>query len=164
MTCREEFSGYFDKGNELIGWHKRDINLNNINDFFETIEKKIKPKDKIVIFPTEYKDAVVIQVSEFWRQNAARRQLFTLFLRCGSVYYKGDFEGALRAYELTFEIRTLINHFLRRNINPTFNECNGIVQMFKNKTEHEIKTSFTGGANYKPKPVDMLIKNHGIFA
>ena len=143
-TCRELFRDSFHKNTTRIGWTKTNLNIKNINEFFSKIEKTLKVKKPTIFQPTQVKDFIVIEPSEFWRENETRRQFFTLFLR-GSNYYKGDVVKAMSAYDLASRIEEPIKHFLAGNTVPNYadseiNGHGGLVDMYQAEGENFFKS------------------------
>ena len=146
-TCRETFSAFFQENSSRIGFVKTGLNINSLNDFFELIENKLKLENRTVFNRTSFGDAVIVNVPEFWRATVPRRQLFTLFLRCGGAFFNGDFDAAITNYGLPNQIKPLINHFLKGHINHTYpaKEENGLVSIFSGSNEVAVRQSFNGG-------------------
>lgn len=109
--CRETFGSYFQR-NGLIGFSKKNLNIDKLNEFWEKLEDKLKLKTRTVFYRTTENNRVVIKLSNFWFQNKIRRGFCTLFLRCGAVYYKGNFKKALLSYHLLARIKRAVTLFL----------------------------------------------------
>lgn len=152
-TCREIFSDYFHKSTATIGFTKTNLNIKKVNEFFGIIEKKLKFKkaDCVVFYPTNNKNIVYVSVPKFWREDNARRQLFTLFLRAAAVYYKDNFEQALTSYTLANKIKPLITRFLAGNIYPIKDFSGGIVDRYSSADGRSINLAFV--KNVKKVPV-----------
>lgn len=126
-SCRESFQVIFKSNSISFCYATIDIEL--VDKFFSFIENKIKiPENEQTVFyrtnivPNDgnSKNYVInIKVSDFWMQNEVYKGLFTLFLRCAVVFYKGDFDNAILSYPLSNRVRHVINWFLKGNIYPT---------------------------------------------
>ena len=114
-TCREEFSYYFTNKRNWIGFICYKLNINRLNEFFEIIENKLNLDVKTIFYPTDEKAVVIIKLSPFWLQDTCRRGFLTLFLRCGSAFYRNSFNYAIKSYNLTNDINPVIQWFLSGN-------------------------------------------------
>lgn len=115
--CREVFAGYFTSKTNFIIFNKSNVNIERINDFFERIEEKLQLKVKTNFAPSNFKNAILVEVSPFWTDNALKRGMFTLFLRCAGCYYTDDVYKALLKYPLTRKIIGPIEWFMKGNTN-----------------------------------------------
>lgn len=112
--CREEFSRHFIRGHRIVGFNAPfDIDLSQVDKFFNIIENKLKLTKTTRFIPTQFKNVILTKPSPFWLKNKANRSLFTLFLRCAIIYYNGNFVTAIREYDLTRAIRPALKLFLK---------------------------------------------------
>lgn len=146
-NCREEFAGYFGNSTRFVGFSFRNTNIKLLNEFFKTIEKKISKK-QTVFYATNVKGVIICEPAPFWRISAFRRGLFTLFLRCGAVYYKEDFDEALERYGLTRAVKPMVYRFI-----AGYTEMRGdtnsphVVEMFRNKKDAGVDSMLTKQVN-----------------
>jgi hypothetical protein len=141
-TCRDGFAKYFKKENKFIGFNCIKWNLKQFNEFWIQIENKLNLKTKTWFYRTQ------IKVSPFWLENDTRRSLFTLLLRCGACFYKGNLDDALKNYDLSSLVIPAIRHFLDGNTVPTYDSIHkidnyvayfiGFVKTFCNKTQDQL--------------------------
>lgn len=145
-SCRDQFFGVFEEKTSIIGFYLfPGLNINQLNGFFEQIENKLNLEEKIIFHPSSIDNLVVIEVPNFWREHMVKRSLFTLFLRCGSVYYKGNVNNAIESYSLANSVKHAIEHFLDGNIFPTFNKWKnniGFVNEFYGMPTKELFSKF----------------------
>jgi len=114
--CREVFANRFKSNTHFIIFTRRNINIDLINKFFEGIEDKLNVKRPTIFHKLRNKGAVLIELSPFWKENALRRGIFTLFLRCAACYYDGeDIYKSLVKYNLTKKIIGPIEWFMKNN-------------------------------------------------
>ncbi len=127
-TCRESFSNSFNKTTNSIIFNKSNINIKKINIFFEQIEDKLQLKEKTKFCSSNFKNAIVIKLSPFWKENSLRRGIFTLFLRCAACHYNGkDVYQSLLNYGLTKKIIGPIEWFIKGNTKPAIKVSGGRV-------------------------------------
>jgi hypothetical protein len=142
--CREVFSSIFTKQSAYIGFAGAELNVQKLNAFFQIVEDRLNlPNNKRTKFFICDKSFIVIcKVSTFWRKNSLRKQFFTMFLRCGAIYFKRDFDVALERYTLTRATKNAILFFLEGNTFPKDNTIyggyKGIVHYLGNKSNYEI--------------------------
>lgn len=110
--CRVEFAEHFQRDINLIGFYKENININLVNKFIELVENKLKIKTPTIFYQLN-RDTIIIKVSPFWMKSALKRSVFTLFLRCGAVYYKKGFWNAINDYNLSRTVKPAIKRFLK---------------------------------------------------
>ncbi len=121
LKCRETFSFYFATNFiKYIGFKKENININSINEFFEIIEDKLNLKERTEFYKTDLNDTIIVEMSNFWRQNDTTIQVFTLFLRCAAIHYNGDFNKAIQTYKLSNYVKLALEHFLKGNTKPAY--------------------------------------------
>ncbi len=144
-SCREEFAGYMNDATTHIGYAYNGINFKLVEAFWKEVEKRIGLKDsKSVVHETTMKNVVVIELDPFWVKNTTRRSFCTLLLRAAALFYKGDFDAALKAYPLSASILPAVNHFLSGKTTPTYegseiSGSTGVVARFYGKqTESEL--------------------------
>lgn len=96
--CREDFDRVFPKRSRQFLFHN-DNKGENIYRFIKQAEKKLKvePLSEILGFKN-VQNVTCVRPSKWWTQNATRRQLFTILLRCG-IDYENDFNDALHSQE-----------------------------------------------------------------
>ena len=124
--CRELFSGYFRRNTKFIAFYKSDISIKNIDSFFNYVEKSLNLEENTVFIQTNQKNCIVIKVPDFWLENAFKRGMFTLLLRCAACHFNGkDFIKALEHYELSKPILPAIQWFLKGNTNLTLKRSYG---------------------------------------
>lgn len=149
-TCREQFSEVFYKKYKYIGFYCDNLNIKLLNEFFSIIENKLKLKerDKITFFNTNFENAIIMKLSNFWVRNLTVRNFLTLFIRCGAVYYKkklqssfDEFDVALINYKLTNSIKPTIEWFLDGHVKPTYpyNRYFGAVNYFRHYNKEQLK-------------------------
>lgn len=138
--CRVEFAmyagGYHNSAYNFkwIGFKQENMDIGGIHEFLSIVEEKLNLKIRSEIHPmacrvTENnvvkreKKGILIKLSPFWTDgdNFVKMSLFTLFLRCGAMYYKDNFEKALLDYDLASKVIPAINHFLAGNTKTTLN-------------------------------------------
>lgn len=164
-TCRESFmcidirKAFNSPQAEYIAFFCPDINIEKVDEFFVTIKKKIKLKEKVKFHRASFdgtlnNSLIYIQVPPFWRVNGFRRALFTLFLRCAALFYKEGvtFERALQSYNLAVSCLPMLNYFFEGNtvINSKLNLSTNTVNHFANnanKSLDYIKTNLTKEPN-----------------
>jgi hypothetical protein len=110
-TCRVEFASDFQRGKNWIGFQILNLKIDLLNEFFQNIEKKLNIKNPTVFYYSN-ENVVVINVSSFWMKTALKRSVFTLFLRCGAMYYNGNFLNAINSYDLTYKVKSALERFL----------------------------------------------------
>jgi hypothetical protein len=138
------FSRFFTKRTAYIGFAGAQLNVQKLNAFFQIIEDRLNlPDNKRTKFFVCNKSFIVIcKVSTFWRENSLRRQFFTMFLRCGAIYFKRDFDVALEKYTLTKATKNAILFFLEGNTFPKDNTeyvgYRGIIYYLGNKSDNVI--------------------------
>lgn len=141
--CREIFAGYFQSNSEYVGYIAPNLNITLINKFFNAVHRKLKLKEKTIIYKTNYKNAILFKVPKFWRESHLKREVFTLMLRCACHHYKdGDsLETGLLRYNLTAHCNIAITHFLNGHTNfwNSHFGYTGFVDFFKYKSEKTIK-------------------------
>ena len=141
--CREIFNQdyYFDSGTEYVGYIAPNLNILLVNQFFNKLAQKYGLKAKIVIYQTNYKDAIVIKVPNFWKNTFVRREVFTLLLRCAAQYFKKeqDIACALTKYPLTFSCDVALKRFLTGYTVCTKEDLGGFVDFFKDKTKKQVE-------------------------
>lgn len=137
FTCRESFGDYFNRYNSFVGFAIRPdsiFNIKKLNKFWSLIENKLNiRRGKTRFFACkDYKSVVIIKPAKFWLKNDTTRGFFSLFLRCGVVYYKGNLNKSFENYDLASEIIPAIKYFLKGNTKPTYKnlEGDGIVDHF----------------------------------
>jgi hypothetical protein len=151
--CREVISywiyfpnnGYQYNNWEHIGFRFNKLNIDKVKQFFDIIEKYLGERAKVEIIPTQYKEFVIIKLPPFWAKDVFRHNVFTLFLRCACVYFKGDFERALKDYELTNKVKHIIDYFLQgyvNDVNKSIKHDKGIIKAFGYLGENEFKKYF----------------------
>lgn len=157
-SCRESFE--YESANDwkFIGFHGRNLNIKQLNEFFEQIERRIGLKEKTKFYFTDKIYTVIVEPAHFWLKSAFYRGLLTLFLRCGGGYYTGDFEKALSSYRLTSDAKPAIHRFLRGN--TKFNRKVGsgeVADLLAELNPSEINKCLIGGKNsgYESYMLDM---------
>lgn len=126
--CREEFANYFDDKTVAVGLSTGTalkLNPDLIKKFWDHVEDKLKLPIRSEVCKTslnnvEQPNSILVKLSPFWVENGVRRAIFTLFLRCSCIYYKGDFNNALNNYELTNKIISTLQYFLEGNVYPRY--------------------------------------------
>lgn len=120
-TCREGFAHYFNENTTHCCFYATKVDLIKVGEFFGLVEKRLKLKkkeDKIIIYPTKFDSilgkAFIVEIPKFWSCTSFRRGVFTLFLRCATIYYNGDknLEGAFSRYNLASGILPMLQRFL----------------------------------------------------
>lgn len=115
--CRETFDNHFPRGQYFLFYtdekgtkHKRG---ENVARFIAEVEKRLKvnPKSEILGFKN-VSNIICVGMSKWWKENRARRQLFTILLRAGLKYHK-NFESALYSYEYAEQTRDAIERFFQ---------------------------------------------------
>lgn len=120
--CRENFAAYFYNYHNLLGFSGKYVNIKLLNNFFERIEKQLKLKGRTIFQPSDYANTVIITPHKFWTEDEVKQSLFTLLIRCGGVYYNGDFNKAITNYRLANSCRLAINWFLLGNTKHNIKE------------------------------------------
>ena len=147
--CRESFSSYFNSSTIKIGFIYKNLDIQNLNEFFIEVEKILGLEHNPTIFyRTQVPWIVVVTPSSWWKANYFRRQMFSMFLRCAGVYYKNkntvfneSIESALSSYKLTKRIKTLIKLFfngytnVKDNVNFITN-YQGVVDFFNHNKKN----------------------------
>jgi hypothetical protein len=111
-TCREEFSPYFKDDTATIFFSlPSPESIVNLASFFADLEKQIGLTDNTQFNLTVRGKETVVFVPGFWRESLMRRQLFTILLRCGTVY-DGDFQKALFSQPYAASTIIAVNKFL----------------------------------------------------
>ena len=141
--CREVFSYLFQTRTAYIGFAGGKINLENLNNFFNIIETRLGLQKRTVFYKTNHKFIIVCEIPTFWRENTLRRQFFTMFLRFGALFFKGNFDADIEKYPLTKATKNAIIYFLNGHVNPKdktiYSGYNGIVHLLGNQSDEEIK-------------------------
>lgn len=119
VTCREELSWTFRKTHERLVFKRTDLNVERLDRFLTTMTVKLNV-DPIVIHRTCKADTVVLELPLFWRANSTNRSLLSLLIRCGAVYYSGNIEDALQAYNISRRCTPAIKWFLKGYTKPTY--------------------------------------------
>jgi hypothetical protein len=146
FSCREIFAGSFTKVTSQFFFGVSNFaECQSIAYFFMEVEKRLGITDNVCIQPTDYNNLVIIHIPKWWRANYARRQLFTILLRCG-VYYAASFEEALKAVNYSSATLKAVNKFLEGN---TYVRRGGDNQIAANGGWYN---TFNGGKN-----LDILI-------
>ena len=142
FVCREEveeeFHYHYEKTRGLA-FHLEKIDIINIDRFFNYIYKAAKiPGPPIKFSLTNLDDVIHIEIPKFWQENRVIFSLFTLFLRCAAIYYKGDFNKAIINYKLASKIKKTISYFMKGNIyfnltlSPIFGDESYVTDVFNN--------------------------------
>lgn len=142
--CREQFRQSFRASTAYVGYFKNGISAEKISDFFEYVEGRLKLNQGSVVYRTDDKRAVIVELSPFWRENAMNRGFFTLFLRCAARHYhgKGTFSKAISNYSLAKKISPAITWFLKGNTKSTKSSLHpmGVVSHFTKCTNYWMNT------------------------
>lgn len=111
-TCREEFDPNFTTGTAFIGFGVKDsCETQNIVAFFSHIESVLKIKDNTTFQETTLVNMIMVRPAPFWKESRLRRQLFTIFLRCGRAYV-GDLDAALNSQLYSKDTMPAVKRFL----------------------------------------------------
>ena len=114
--CREELLYDMNASDKYLGFYVPYQNcIKNLNEFFETIETKLKLSVKTVFFNTDVKNLIIIKMARFWMANPIKRSLMSLFIRCGAIYYTNNFDKAIKQYNLSNQCSKGIYRFLEGN-------------------------------------------------
>lgn len=114
--------------------------------FFKILEDWLSLKERTVITPGSYRNTLVFEFPAFWSETELRRQMLTLFMRCGVCYFRGDFRDAMNRYNLINAIQPAVDRFLLgyTRLNPKFkfdlSMSYGAVGMFNRKTAGQVET------------------------
>lgn len=117
FTCREEFARYVfnSQMRRFLLRHPEGVR-ENITAFISKIEDKLKlrKQDRLAIVPTTSTNTSIILVSDWWVGTGARKQLLTIFLRCGAQYNPkiDNFDGAIDSHTYARHTRKYVDYFL----------------------------------------------------
>ena len=129
--CRELFGRRFNKNIAYIGFAATGMDIKSINDFFGIVQDKVGDSAEIIIHPTNQKNFIVVELTTpFWNENAFKRGMFTLLLRC-ATYYRDDFDEAVQKYSLTALIKPVISRFLNGHTKIKGRMRYGVVDFFR---------------------------------
>lgn len=111
-SCREEFDDVFPSRSRKLLFYD-DRQGENIARFIEEVEKRlsVEPKSEILGFEN-VSNVSFVNFSKWWIANRARRQLFTILLRCGTAY-RDDFDRALKSQDYILETQAAVDKFLK---------------------------------------------------
>lgn len=131
--CREIFSGGFFSTTTHVGFYTQNSgSMENFNQFIEHVEKLLKLEKRVLIYKTDRAGFFIVQLTPFWTEASFRREIFTLLLRCGSIYHKKvevmnnrRFFKSLNKYHLTQAINLPLKHFFAGNVNLKRDVPNG---------------------------------------
>lgn len=143
VQCRESFAVMFKEQYKRIGFVCKSMNIEKLNEFFEEIENKLNLTEKTLFIKSNHENTVIIRPAPFWLESYFHKQVLTLFIRCGAVYYNGDFAQAIDAYHLTRTpgVKEALYYFLDNNTKPTYDssQTHGFVTTFQNANLEQIK-------------------------
>lgn len=97
FDCRENFDKRFPRSRRFLFLNaSQGRNCGErVAAFIKEVEKRLKIDEKTDIFGFKNtKNICCIEMSPWWTKNRARRQLFTILLRCG-IHYTDNFNKAL---------------------------------------------------------------------
>lgn len=125
FSCREGFEYYLNNNTHWVGFIYDNLDIKKLNSFFVKIENQLKIKEKTTFYHASCQEndkgydhsdySTIINVSPFWMTDTVKRGFFTLFLRCGAVFYKNNIEEAINEYDLASDVKTHIFWFLSGN-------------------------------------------------
>lgn len=111
--CREIFENNLESAGAVhIGFAYHGLNVASFNRFWSCIERRLGIKKRTIIYKTNQRHVIILKVPRFWIDHTHMRGFLTLFMRCGAVYYGGQLNAALRAYDLTNDIIKWVKWFL----------------------------------------------------
>jgi hypothetical protein len=116
FSCRERFASRFLKETTEF-WFMAGKEIHNMVAFFKVAEDILNlPEEERTDFKLALNKSQVVMVlpKPFWREDALRRSLFTIFLRQGRLYKpeKKNFEEALYEHEYGKRTKNAIMRFL----------------------------------------------------
>lgn len=124
-SCRESFSPQFTPKTAGIMFSVKDYaEADQVAAFIKEIETRLNVAENTVFLKTEKVQAVAVMLSPFWRTNLAKRQLFTILLRCGRIYTGDNFDKAVNSQAYLQQTQVAFNHFMAGNhfVKPGGNE------------------------------------------
>jgi hypothetical protein len=123
--CRERFASYFHEDtNGFFFSHNNLSDHTNIREFLEKTEEVLALSDRTKIEKTNCDDLTWVEPTNFWKCCSLRRNLFTVFLRCG-LHYNGDYYEALMNNPLSKPTYRAICRFLYGFTKYTGNSLDG---------------------------------------
>ena len=128
--CRETFDHYFPRGQYFLFYtdEKRSKTKNGekVAQFIEAAEKRLNvtPKTEILGF-NNVSNIIAVSISKWWKENGARRQLFTILLRAGLAYDGKNFEKALYKEEYASQTNEAVARFFKGYTHCTMSMCGG---------------------------------------
>jgi hypothetical protein len=169
-TCREQFSKKFKKDCFGFFFSVKENHEEAVPNFIGKCENLLELNYKSKFFKTEYKNAIFIRPSAFWKSCYMRRSLFTLLCRQGIFSFIGArFEDILfgnvddqnnNKIDASFDFaRKTKNAYCRffsgyttyvgagPDFNEYFPEKHGWVQEFKEKDSSYIKNVLVADKN-----------------
>jgi len=113
VTCRETFHRYvMRRQTKGFFFHVGKATCGQVARFIHEMERRLKLPEQSRFYKTTNQKVTYIEVSPFWRQQAMRRQLFTVLLRCGR-YYMSDFLKAIQKDVYGKQTYKAIRHFMK---------------------------------------------------
>lgn len=146
--CREEFYLYRHDDNHRVGFSLPKLDIPRLNKVWSWIERRVGAGVETVWHPVDMsKDVVVADMSPFWFKDTTAFHMMTLLLRLVCVYYNGDFNKAVKEYELAKSIRKAIRLYLKGHTQPAYTDAmmqngsqsNGVVNFFYGKDGFELR-------------------------
>jgi len=104
LDCREDFDRAWRQSKSTIFFFKDDDEQNKrrhgksarVAAFINEVETRLKVRPRTQFFAFKNtRNVTGIQFSNWWKENHARRQLFTILLRCGINFTGKNFQNAL---------------------------------------------------------------------
>lgn len=135
--CRELFH-YCWRSQEYIAFSTESTkSADRFNQFIDFVENRLKLKERTLVYKIPERLSVfIIKVPLFWRKCAYKRQIYTLFLRCGALYNTRNinnlrsFKRVLQKYHLTRAITIPLMYFMSGHVNFRSRIYYGIVDTF----------------------------------
>ena len=116
----------------------------NIIEFMKQVENILNLEQKSEYGLTQKKFIIYIKPSKWWLDKAIKKSLFTLLLRCGSIYNKNNFQQALISEEYLEKTKESVDRFLSGHTNYNGKVRGWYNQFFiRNPSSEQIKCLLT---------------------
>ena len=114
MYCRERFDGFFTPTLDQFFFSIAPNASGPIAEFIWQTETILGVDKRTDFSKTNRNYCIAVSPSDFWRECAMRRSLFTILLRCGSKYNpdQNNYEEALFSQRYMKETENAIRRFL----------------------------------------------------